>query len=42
MRQRLFGQGVFLAALFILGVWSPASAGMKLAILEVKGMVCPS
>lgn len=42
MRQRLFGQGALLAALFILGVSSPASAEMKLAILEVKGMVCPS
>jgi hypothetical protein len=37
MRRRLL-----LAALFVLGIPGPAGAEMKLAILTVKGMVCPS
>jgi hypothetical protein len=36
MRRRLL-----LAALFVLGIPDPARAELKLAILEVKGMVCP-
>jgi hypothetical protein len=42
MRRPLFGTVVLLVALLVLGAPDPASAETKLAILEVRGMVCPS